>query len=202
MQSLEKSCIIISKGENVKIGLIFFIAVVALLIYLSIRTNPMRVQFKNDTLRIYTKECSRSWPVKVLQKENDMVDLLQIERYLVELPNGQKIYVELDDLPPKYALDRDYREIVEKIFGQKFKERFSQDGVVIYHGDFDVALFYKTIHELVMLYPLDETLVDVLIACAKGEEKELPSHFKELPLIKSRWKPEFFILNGFINKNI
>ncbi len=185
-----------------KVGLLFFLAVVALLVWLSLHSEPLMAKLQKDRLLLYTKKCRQEWPVRVLAKESDMVDSLQIERDLVELPNGQKIYVEMDDLPPKYAFDRDYRLIVEKIFGQKFKEIFSKDGVVIYHSDFDVALFYKTTHDLVLFYPLDGNLTQVIIECAKGHKVSLPKEYKQLPLKKSEWKVEFFILDGFVNKDI
>ena len=185
-----------------KIGLLFFLVVVALLVWLSLRSDPLMVKLQKDRLLLYTKKCRQEWPVKVLKKESDMVDSLQIERVLVELPNGQRIYVEMDDLPAKYTFDRDYRLIVEKIFGQKFEEIFSKDGVVIYRSDFDVALFYKTSHDLVLLYPLDRNLTQVIIECAKGREISLPKKYEQLPLKKSGWKVEFFILDGFVNKDI
>ncbi len=185
-----------------KVGLLFFLVVVALLIWLSLHTEPLMVKLEKNRLLLYTKKCRQEWPVKVLKKESDMVDSLQIERVLVKLPNGQKIYVEMDDLPPKYAFDRDYRLIVEKIFGQRFKEIFSKDGVVIYRSDFDVALFYKTTHDLVLLYPLDNNLTQVVIECAKGHVVPLPNEYEHLPLKKSEWKVEFFILDGFVNKDI
>ncbi len=185
-----------------KIGLLFFLAVVALLVWLSLRSDPLMVKLQKDRLLLYTKKCRQEWPVRVLKKESDMVDLLQIERVLVELPNGQKIYVEMDDLPAKYTFNQDYHLIVEKIFGQKFKEIFSKDGVVIYHSDFNVALFYKTIHNVVLLYPLDNNLTQIIIECAKGRRVALPTKYEQLPLKKSKWKVEFFILDEFVNKNI
>ncbi len=185
-----------------KVGLLFFLAVVVLLVWLSLHTQPLMVKLEKNRLVLYTKKCHQEWPVKVLKKESDMVDALQIERDLVELLNGQKIYVEMDDLPPKYAFDRDYRLIVEKIFGQRFKEIFAKDGVVIYRSDFDVALFYKTAHDLVLLYPLNNNLTQVVIECAKGHIVPLPNEYKQLPLKKSEWKVEFFILDGFVTKDI
>ncbi len=185
-----------------KIGLLLFLALVALLVWFSLHSDPLLIKLEQGKLRLYTKKCAQEWPVRLLAKESDMVDALQIERDLVELPNGQKIYVEIDDLPPRYDFDRDYRLIVEKIFGQKFKEIFAKDGVVIYRSDFDVALFYKTSHDLVLLYPLDSNLARVIIECAKGHKVSLPKEYEQPPLKKSRWRVEFFILDGFVNKDI
>ena len=186
-----------------KIGLLFVLIVFILLgIWLIKYSNPLLIKLQDDRLMLYNKECHKQWSIKVVHKESDMLDALQIERKLIVLPNGQRLYIEFDDLPAKYDFDRDYLEIVEKIFEQDFKEIFSSDGVVIYRDGFDVALFYKTSHNLVLLYPLDENLSRVIIACAKGKKLPLPKEYKQFPLRKSKWKMEFFILDGFINKNI
>ncbi len=186
-----------------KIGLLFVLIVFILLgIWLIKYSNPLLIKLQGNKLMLYNKKCQQQWSIKVVHKESDMLDALQIERKLVVLPNGQRLYVELDDLPPKYDFDKEYREIIEKIFNHSFEEFFSSDGIIIFKGGFDVALFYKTSHDLVLLYPLDESLSQVLMACAKGKKLPLPKEYKQLPLQKSGWKMEFFILDGFINKDI
>jgi len=182
-----------------KLGLIFVLIVIALMVILTLKSDPLKIELRNDRLAIYNKKCRMEIPVKIVDRKSDMVDMLQIEKLLLE-SDGVRFYLERDDLPAKYAFDKPYIDIVEKIFDTRFKELFSGDGVVVYRGDFDVALFYKTRHNLVLLYPLNPEASEAIIGCAKGEKKELK--LRQMPLKESVWKPEFFIFDGFINKDI
>ncbi|MRI58033.1 MAG: hypothetical protein C6H99_00830 [Epsilonproteobacteria bacterium] len=182
-----------------KIGLVFVLIVLGVVLFLTLRSDPLKVELRHQSLLIYNKKCQIQIPVKVVEKKSDMVDMLQIQKILLE-SHGVRFFLEKDDLPAKYAFDKPYIDIVEKIFDRKFQEIFSGDGVIVYRGDFDVVLFYKTRHELVMLYPLNPQASEAIMACAKGEKREIK--LRQMPLVESVWKPEFFILDGFINKDI
>ncbi len=182
-----------------KAGLIFLLLVVGVVIFLALYSNPTKIALQDGTLTIYNKKCRLQLPVKVLKKERDSVDMVTIERTLLEI-EGVRLFLEQDDLPAKYAFDKPYGDIVEKIFNSRFKEIFSGDGVVVFRGTFDVALFFKTRHNLVLLYPLNPKASSAIISCAKGQKRDFK--LRQMPLEKTIWKPEFFILDGFINKDI
>jgi len=185
-----------------KVGIIFFIAVILAVLFFSFYEDPLKVRLNGDWLEFYNRKCKQTLPVKVLSKELDTVDMLSLQRYLLEL-RGAKIYLEEVDLPPKYTFDKTYDVIVSKIFGMKVKEAFDENGVIIYKGEkFDVAVFYKTQHDLVLLYPLPAPLTSAIISCAKGEPKSLPQTLPQPPLQKSEWKIELIILDNIINKDI
>jgi len=191
-----------SEREMMKAGLIFFIAVILAVIFFSFYEDPLKVKLNGDWLEFYNRKCKQTLPVKVLEKEKDLIDVIELERILLEF-RGIKFYLEIVDLPPKYAFDKPYGFIVEKIFKMKVKEVFSEKGVTIYKGDgFDIALFSKTNHDLVLLYPLPEALTSAIISCTKGEPKSLPNTLPQPKLIKSQWNMDLIILDNIINKDI
>ena len=184
-----------------KLGTIFFLVAVALLIYFILKSDPARVMLNEDGLKFYTKECEYVIPVEQKGKEREMVEEIEIERILLELPNDDLIYYETVSLPPKYAFDKPYEHIIEEIFKSRFKELFSKDGFVYYQGeDFDVALFYKTKHELVLIYPAND-LRDVLMGCFVAGRQDGLKKFGIEPK-KSQWSPKLIIIDNIINKDI
>jgi hypothetical protein len=184
-----------------KLGAMFFAGVVALLIYIILKSDPARVMLGGDGLKFYTKECEYVISVEQKAKEREMVEEVGIERILLELPNDDLIYYETISLPPKYSFDKPYEHIIEEIFKSRFKELFSKDGFVYYQGeDFDVALFYKTKHELVLIYPAND-LRDALMDCFVEGRQERLKKFGIEPK-KSQWSPKLIIIDNIINKDI
>jgi len=179
---------------------IIFLLIVALVLFFVLRTDPFKAQLFDNMLIIGNKSCKVEIPVKELKEWSDAVQEISIVRHLLELPNGDKVIFEQVDLPPKETFDKAYNEIVETIFEMPAEEIFSKDGVVIYRGKFDVALFYKTRHELVLIYPADD-LIQMIISCATQEKKEGLQKFSKEPL-PSKWSVKQIILDGLINKDI
>lgn len=184
-----------------KAGTLFFLLIVALVIYFVLRSDPAKVMLGDEGLKFYTKECAYIIPAKVVKRERDRLDEISIERILVQLPNDDLIYYETASLPPKYAFDRPYDYLVEELFKSRFKELFSRDGFIYYQGEeFDVALFYKSKHDLVLIYPAND-LRDALMACFVEGKQEGLKKFGIEPK-KSRWSPKLIIIDNIINKDI
>jgi hypothetical protein len=179
---------------------IVFLLVVAIVLFFILRTDPFKVQLFDNMLIIGNKSCKVQIPVKPIEQSRDAVQEISIVRNVLELPNADRVILEQVDLPPKESFDKAYNEIVETIFDMPVEEIFSKDGVVIYRGKFDVALFYKTRHELVLLYPADD-LTQMIISCATQKKKEGLRKFSKEPVM-SRWSVKQIILDGLINKDI
>lgn len=182
-----------------KPGLIFLF-IVAVVLSFVLRTNPVKAQLFDNMLIIGDKSCKVEIPIKHLKRMRDAVQEISIQRDLLELPNGDSLIFERVDLPAKEAFDKAYNEIVETIFNMPVEEIFSQDGLIIYRGKFDVALFYKTRHELVLIYPADD-LTQMIISCLTQQKKEGLEKFSKEP-VPSRWSVKQIILDGLINKDI
>ncbi len=180
-------------------GLIFLL-IVAVVLFFVLRTNPVKAQLFDDLLTIGDKNCKVEIPIKLVKSWSDAVQEISIQRDLLELPNGDRVIFERVDLPPKEAFDKAYNEILETIFDMPVEEIFSKDGLIIYKGKFDVALFYKTRHELVLIYPADD-LTQMVISCLTQNKKEGLQKFSIEP-VPSNWNVKQIILDGLINKDI
>lgn len=186
-----------------KLGLLFFFVLVAIGLVMIWRSHPIVIEVKKDTIVLRHKDCSVTLPVHVEQKSHDLLDELSIERKIVKLPNGQKVVIEKDELPLRHKFGVAYNELLEEIFAKKAKKYFSTDGLAVYDmGEFYVALFYKSRAALVLLYPLDESLVKSLRKCIETGEFTLPKVFDQKPLIQTHWSIKQIILDGLIEKNI
>ncbi|MRI84152.1 MAG: hypothetical protein C6I00_07000 [Nitratiruptor sp.] len=184
-----------------KLGMVLFIGVLLLLAYAIWRSDPAFVALEDGKLRFGKRGCALAFEVEVVAREREVVDELTIQRWLIRLSNGDSLYYEEVDLPPKEAFGWSYRAIVEGLFGFRVEEVASGDGFVIYRGDFAIALFYKSRHNLILLYPADD-LMEALLACLqRGEQKPLLERKGIVPR-KGRWKIEWIILDGLIEKNI
>ncbi|SMC08260.1 hypothetical protein [Nitratiruptor tergarcus] len=180
-----------------KAGLLFVIIV--LLLFLFYRDNSRKVALHNGVLKIYDKTCSLQIPVQPLKHESDLIDELMIERDYLKLPNNQEIVLESIDLTNvQHTIGIPYNELVTYIFDMHVKEFWQKSGVAIYEGKFYVAVFYKTKHELELLYPLDKTLAMAIKECKKPEWNAV-----KLPTPpKPKWDMRLIITEGLINKNI
>ncbi|MRJ03367.1 MAG: hypothetical protein GXO19_05460 [Epsilonproteobacteria bacterium] len=183
-----------------KVAILFIALVVALFLFSIWKSNPAHINLKDGNIILKTRYCENRIPVKVAKREHEMVDEVEIERFLVELPNGDPIYYEIADLPPKDDFGKPYSDIVESLFGFRVREVFSHDGFVLYRGDFDIALFYKSRHDLILLYPADD-LMEVFRACFQnGLQGELKKY--SIPPKPARWSVKQIILEGLIEKDI
>ncbi len=180
-----------------KIGLL--VVLFLLLLFFFMRSDARKIALENGTLRIYDKQCSLQIPVKRVKRSSNLIDELSIERDFLQLPNKQEIVMERIDLTdPKHSIGMPYNELVNEIFGAKFQEFWQKDGMVIYAGDFYVALFYKSKDDLILLYPLGHTFAQAIAQCKEPRWSTL-----HLPSIKlSTWDIRLIITEGVIKKNI
>jgi len=183
-----------------RIGTLVFLAILGILVFFFLRSDPAKVILKDNVLRFFTKSCDYQIPVKVVAKKRDMIESLSIERTILELPNGDKVVYEVASLPPKYAFDKNYEDILEEIFKTRVKESYYRDGFALYKGDFSIALFFKSRSDLILIYPADD-LEEALIGCfEEGEQKGLIK--RSIPIQESHWSVKQIILDGLINKDI
>ena len=183
-----------------KPGTIFFLIIIALLVFLLMRSDSVKLFLKNDLLSFSYKKCTYSIPVKIKDIQSDTIDALYIQRKRFELPNGDEIFYESVDLPAKYAFDKPYQDVLEEIFNFKVQEVYETDGFILFKGEFDIALFYRSRHNMVLLYPAND-LSEALIACFTDGEKEGLKKY-QIPLVPSKWNVKQIILDGLINKDI
>jgi hypothetical protein len=185
-----------------KAGLILFLLIIGGIIFFALKMNVAKIRLKDGNLTIYNKKCKKEIFVKVLSKETDMVDEIDIKRYILKLSNGDEIVYEIINLPATRAFNKSYEEILEKIFNMKLSKKFSTDGFVLFKGDFDIALFYKADSELILLYPANN-LENILLACYKDNRpQELKKDIEKIRYHKSRWDISLIILDNIINKDI
>jgi len=185
-----------------KIGLLFFIAIIAALAVLWYRSDPLRIELRDSQLILANKKGRTPIAVEILKKERDMVDEVGIERVYLRFGWGDEAILESIDLDPRHDIGVDDRRLLEILFGKTFKERFRSDGIAIYEGDFFVALFTHTPHDLVLLYPLSEGFAKALEELVRSGSFTPPKRASGLQIEPTQWSPRLIILDGLIRKDI
>ncbi len=182
-----------------KSALLIFAILVAVLIFLGLKTDIAHVKLEGDSLVFYDKKCKKILPVKRVESFVDQVDVINIDRILLEL-GDHRFYYERVSLPPKNDFGMPYGEIIEGIFGFKRSENiFESDGAVIYRGDFDVALFYDRGGDLTLIYPLNDRLIKSITGCF-GKTINVAKDTDTLK--KSDWNVKLIILGNMVTKDI
>ncbi len=177
----------------------FVVLFVLILLFLFWRTDALQIRLLDRGVEIYDKTCKLAIPAQKVAHSSDLVDEVRIERTTLRLENGQEIIYESADLNPKHDFGIPYEELVGKLFGCDAKVIGKKEGALFVEcGDFVVAAFYKSAHDLVLLYPLMPQTVQMIRKC-RYDATMLP---KNLPMQRSRWDVKLIILDGLIKKNI
>ncbi|BCD68557.1 hypothetical protein [Nitratiruptor sp. YY09-18] len=180
-----------------KVGLIFVLLL--LLLFFFYKSDARKISLQDGKLKIYDKSCNLQIRVKSLKYESDLIDELMIDREYLELPNKQEIVVERINLTnQQHAIKMPYNELIENIFRMHVKEYWEKSGVVIYEGDFYVAVFYKSKNDLTLLYPLDSMMANAIKSCKEPDWSQV----KIPKIIKPKWDIKLIITEGLIGKNI
>lgn len=177
----------------------FVVLIFLVLLFVLWRTDALQIRLLDRGVEIFDKRCKLAIPAERLETSRDLVDEVRIERTRLRLANGQEIVYESADLDPKHDFGIPYEELVGKLFGCKGRVLSKKEGALFVEcGDFVVGVFYKSTHDLVLLYPLIPATVGMIEKC-RYDAAMLP---KDMPLRPTKWDIRLIILDGLIKKNI
>ncbi len=186
---------------------LFLIAVLVLWRLNGTKKPPLT--FSGRTLHLHGGACSIELPS--LGSEEELVDLLDISRHFLKLPNGAKIIYESVDFPATYDFSLPPDAIVSKIFGFI---RFSVDTetrhIVLIKGEdsediaFNMLAVPEMAHRLEMIYPLDEETANIFAEClVKGVKKGFPNPSVTADIdIQPDWSESEIVKQNMIEKDM
>ena len=177
----------------------FVVLIVLVLLFVLWRTDALQIRLLDRGVEIFDKRCKLTIPAERLDTSRDMVDEVRIVRTRLRLANGQEIVYESADLDPKHDFGMPYDELVSKLFGCKARVLSKKEGALFVEcGDIVVGVFYKSAHDLVLLYPLAPATVRMIEKC-RYDAAMLP---QGLRVRLAKWDVGLIILDGLIEKNI
>ena len=174
---------------------------------------PVTVTEKGMVLR--NGPCRETVPVGSVKFEHRTADVLDIRRAVMTLFDGSRLVDEKIDLPPQYHIDTPIHNLLAELFHRKaFKSVADNGKAALFEADdgetpLRVLAIYKGKHDLEMLYPLKEGLVETLTRCLiEGKKKEGPDivnnivEKETIPIPEPDWNEKLFTLEYIVNKDM
>ncbi len=172
-------------------------------------TKKPPFSFSAGTLHIHAKGCSIDLPS--LGSEDELVDVLDLSRHFLKLPNGGRVVYERVDFPSTYDFAFPADAIVAKVFGfESYRVTGERGGVFFIEGkdydnrEFTVAAVSERGHRLQLLYPLGKMDAEIFEKCLiEGKKEKFPKE-PQIPesAIRPNWNESEIIIENMIEKDM
>jgi len=166
--------------------------------------------FNAGILHIHGTGCAVDLPSSGSQEE--LVDVLDLSRYFLKLPNGETVIYETIDFPTTYDFAFPADAIVAKIFRfKKFRiEEPKKRGILFIEGvdekgrAFTVLAVLSAVHRLELLYPLGKKSAGYIEKCLiEGKKEKFPKEPERLDTaIRPNWSESEIIKENMIEKDM
>lgn len=193
--------------KTAAIAILFLIAVFLLWRLNSVKRAPF--EFSGQTLHLHSGACSIDLPT--YGQKDELVDVLEISRRVVKLPNGSTLLYESVDFPATYDFSFPPDAVVAKVFGfTGYSVEAETRHISVIKGKdskgrvFSVLAVPEIGHRLEMLYPLDEETASIFVEClVKGMKKGFsnPSGAQEITL-RPDWSESEIVKQNMIEKDM
>ncbi|WP_456404652.1 hypothetical protein [Hydrogenimonas sp.] len=193
--------------KTVTILLLFIVALFMLWRLNSARKPPLL--FDGKKLHIHHAGCSIDLPST--GSESDSVDVIDIERRFLRLPDGSQILYEWADFPLTYDFAYPADAIVAKIFGfDSFHSQRLKPTLYMVRGEdgesreFSVLVVVGGRHRLELLYPLDAQMAERVEEClVDGRTGEFSAGGVSIDTtIRSRWSEAGIVTENMVEKDM
>ncbi len=193
--------------KTAAIAILFLIAVFVLWRLNSAKKPPF--EFSGQTLHFHSGTCSIDLPS--YGQKDELIDVLDISRKFLRLPNGSALVYESVDFPATYDFSFPPDAVVAKIFGfTSYSVDTETRHIVLIKGEdskgrvFSVLAVPEIAHRLEMLYPLDEETANMFAEClVKGVKKEFSKSSGTADInIRPDWSESKIIKQNMIEKDM
>ncbi len=193
--------------KTAAIAILFLIAVFVMWRLNGAKKPPFK--FSGQTLHLHIGTCSIDLPT--YGQKDELVDVLEISRRVVKLPNGSTLLYESVDFPATYDFSFPPDAVVAKVFGfNRYSIEAETRHISIIKGEdsegrvFSVLVVPEIAHRLEMLYPLDEETVNIFVeSLLKGIKKEFSNSSGTADIsIRPDWSETEIVKQNMIEKDM